>query len=130
MKPSDYQLAIKRTDHNEEGYQTRLVPRLTETRTAQLVHYAIGLSEETGEILGPIKKYIRDGRPIDVQNMKEECGDICWYLGNLLTLLGSSFEEVMQLNIDKLKARYPEGFDEKWGLTRNKEAEAKVLEES
>ncbi len=71
----------------------------------------LGLSGEVGEFNGMIKKWIFNEKPLDVEHAKKEAGDICWYLAMLCESLGWSLDEIMQMNVDKLKARYPEGFD-------------------
>lgn len=48
---------------------------------------------------------------LDIDHAKKEAGDICWYLAMLCESFGWSLDEIMQMNVDKLKARYPEGFD-------------------
>jgi NTP pyrophosphatase (non-canonical NTP hydrolase) len=65
---------------------------------------------ETGEIQDILKKSLIRGVPVDDQHLKEELGDVLWYMAVLLDEIDSSFEEVMQQNIDKLKKRYPDGF--------------------
>lgn len=128
MTPKQFQKEIKRTDHDTHGYHQRFIPRLTEPLTARLLHYSIGIAEESGEILSNIKKYVRDGKPIDRTEVLTEIGDLLWYCGNLLTALDSSFEEVMELNIKKLSVRYPDGFTEAGGLNRDTAMEREVLE--
>lgn len=71
----------------------------------------LGLSGEVGEFNDMIKKWIFHEKPIDIDHAKKEAGDICWYLAMLCESFGWSIDEIMQMNVDKLKARYPEGFD-------------------
>lgn len=71
----------------------------------------LGLSGEVGEFNDMIKKWIFHEKPLDVEHAKKEAGDICWYLAMLCESFGWSLDEIMQMNVDKLKARYPEGFD-------------------
>lgn len=71
----------------------------------------LGLSGEVGEFNDVIKKWIFHEKPLDIEHAKKEAGDICWYLAMLCESFGWNLEEIMQLNIDKLKTRYPEGFD-------------------
>ena len=71
----------------------------------------LGLSGEIGEFNDMIKKWIFHEKPLDVEHAKKEAGDICWYLAMLCESFGWSLDEIMQMNVDKLKARYPEGFD-------------------
>ena len=89
-----------------------------DTDLMRLVHAGMGMSGETGEILDNLKKSVMYGKPLDAKNLKEECGDVLWYMAVMLDQLGSSFEEVMQMNVTKLAKRYPNGFSEKDALAR------------
>lgn len=71
----------------------------------------LGLSGEVGEFNDMIKKWIFHEKPLNVDHAKKEAGDICWYLAMLCESFGWSLDEIMQINVDKLKSRYPEGFD-------------------
>ena len=107
MNNKDYQVwAIKK----ERRYDT-LTSRLN-TRDFRLMHASMGLSGEAGELIDTIKKHIFYNKPLDVKNIKEEAGDILWYIAIILDQVDSSFDEVMKLNQDKLEARYPSGFTE------------------
>ena len=76
---------------------------------ANLLHMAVGASGEAGELLDAIKKHTIYQKPLDLENVKEEAGDILFYLSNILQSVGLSFEEVLQHNIDKLSVRYSSG---------------------
>lgn len=84
----------------------------------RLIHASMGMSGETGEIMDTIKKSLMYGKPIDVQNLKEECGDVLWYMAIMLDELDCSFEEIMEQNVAKLRKRYPKGFTEKDAIAR------------
>ena len=71
----------------------------------------LGLSGEVGEFNDIIKKWIFHEKQLDIDHAKKEAGDICWYLAMLCESFGWSLDEIMQMNVDKLKARYPQGFD-------------------
>ena len=73
---------------------------------------ALGLAGEAGETLDMIKKWIFHGAELDKVHLEKELGDVMWYMAMLCNAFGFSLDEVMQLNIDKLKARYPDGFSE------------------
>ena len=73
---------------------------------------ALGISAEAGEFTEVIKKVFLQGKPYNqetVFHLKRELGDICWYLAQACMALDTNFEEVLQMNFDKLSARYPEG---------------------
>lgn len=71
----------------------------------------LGLSGEVGEFNDMIKKWVFHEKPLDIDHAKKEAGDICWYLAMICESFGWNLDEIMQMNVDKLKARYPEGFD-------------------
>lgn len=76
---------------------------------ANLWHMATGVSGEAGELLDAIKKHVIYQKPLDVENVKEELGDMLFYMSNLMQSVGLSFEEVLQHNVDKLSVRYSSG---------------------
>ena len=76
-----------------------------------ILNACLGLSGEVGEFNDMIKKWIFHEKQFDVDHAKKEAGDICWYLAMLCESFGWSLDEIMKMNVDKLKARYPEGFD-------------------
>lgn len=93
-----------------------------------LLHAAMGIGTEAGELLDAFKRKLFYGKPLDVVNVKEEVGDIMWYIAILLRELDLDFEEILQLNIDKLRARFPDKFTETHALNRDLDAERKILE--
>ena len=75
---------------------------------------AIGISAEGGEFAEIVKKCIFQGKPMDDDaqfHMKRELGDIMWYIAQACIALGISLEDVLDTNIQKLEARYPDGFE-------------------
>jgi NTP pyrophosphatase (non-canonical NTP hydrolase) len=95
---------------------------------ADLIHASMGLVTEAGEFQDMLKKHLFYGRELDTVNLKEEIGDLLWYCAIALNALDADFESVMQTNIDKLKARYPEKFTEKDANSRNLDKEREILE--
>jgi len=78
----------------------------------RLITAALGMGAESGEFTEVVKKIIFQGKPYNEENvfhMKRELGDICWYLAQACMALDTSFDEIMEMNVDKLKARYPGG---------------------
>lgn len=96
--------------------------------TARILHGAIGISTEAGEILDAVKKHIYYGKDLDRVNLAEEVGDVLWYCAILLDQLGMSFEQAMEMNINKLQKRFPEKFSEVKAENRDLESERKGLE--
>ena len=87
------------------------------------VHALFGLMTEVGELVDGYKRAVFYNQPLDTTNVVEKAGDILWYLAILLDVMGVSFEEVMEKNIAKLRARYPEKFTEKKAANRDLENE-------
>lgn len=71
----------------------------------------LGMSGEVGEFNDMIKKWVFHEKELDMEHAKKEAGDILWYVVMLCESFGWNMDEIMQMNVDKLKARYPEGFD-------------------
>jgi NTP pyrophosphatase (non-canonical NTP hydrolase) len=76
---------------------------------AHLVHMAMGVSGEAGELLDAIKKAAIYRKPLDRENVLEECGDLLFYIQGVLNYYSISMEEVIELNRSKLQKRYSEG---------------------
>ena len=70
----------------------------------------LGLSGEVGEFNDMIKKWIFHEKPFDEVHAKKELGDVLWYVAMMCHSFGWDLDEIMQMNVDKLKARYPQGF--------------------
>ena len=80
----------------------------------ELLTASVGLSAESGEFTEVVKKMIFQGKPLTEDNifhMKRELGDICWYLSVACTALNTTLDEVLVMNVEKLSARYPQGFE-------------------
>ena len=80
--------------------------------TERMLTAALGLSAEAGEFTEVIKKIMFQGKPVNEENMfhlKRELGDIMWYFMQACMALDVSPEEIIEMNVDKLKARYPGG---------------------
>jgi NTP pyrophosphatase (non-canonical NTP hydrolase) len=81
----------------------------------------LGLNGEAGEVADHIKKYLFQGHELDKDNLAKELGDICWYIAIMAEGLGYDLETIMQMNIDKLRKRYPRGFEKERSLHREEE---------
>ena len=97
---------------------TALLSRITQldctdsADVARLLTAALGLCAESGEFTEVVKKIVFQGKPYTEENkfhMKRELGDVCWYLAQACMALDTTFDEVIEMNVDKLKARYPGG---------------------
>lgn len=78
----------------------------------------MGLNGESGEAIDLMKKVLFQGHEFNREHMAKELGDIAWYLAVTADALGYNLETVFQMNVDKLKARYPNGFDAARSLCR------------
>ena len=83
-----------------------------------LLNGVMGLCGESGEAIDIVKKWLMQGHELDKAHLAKELGDIAWYLAETATALGLTLEEILQANIDKLRARYPEGFSTEKSLHR------------
>jgi len=105
-----------------------IAERLQDEFTLKILHAAMGMVTEAGELMDAMKKHIIYGKPIDIVNVAEEMGDSFWYQALLAKTLGVTFEQVQEVNIKKLKARYPDKFTEHSALNRDLDNERKILE--
>ena len=76
-----------------------------------LINGVMGLCGESGEVIDLVKKHLHQGHALDREKLIKELGDVCWYVAEIASALDTDLDTVMQKNIDKLRARYPEGFD-------------------
>ena len=83
----------------------------------RLLTGAVGINSEGGEIMEIVKKLVFQGKPWNDEtkyHLKRELGDVIWYVTQCLLALDTSLEEIVEMNIDKLKARYPGGEFDPW----------------
>lgn len=126
MNPIEYQIKCLKT---ESADYEKIKLRLATRRNVRLLHGAMGLETEVGELQDALKKYFFYGKEIDEVNLKEEIGDCLWYISLLCSELKTTFSEIMELNINKLAKRYGIEFNEEGAISRNLEAERYILEE-
>ena len=109
---------VRQTTSPASSDLAALLARIAELETTadadvpRLITAAFGLSAEAGEFTEVVKKIVLQGKPYNADNvfhMKRELGDICWYLSQAFMALDTNFEEILQMNYEKLSARYPEG---------------------
>ena len=91
----------------------------TKGKSDKMEEALFGLAGEVGELCDHYKKYMHQGHDIDYNHMAEEAGDVLWYLAEIADALGLTLEEIARRNIDKLRKRYPDGFDPE--RSRNRE---------
>jgi NTP pyrophosphatase (non-canonical NTP hydrolase) len=83
-----------------------------------LINGVMGLCGESGEAIDIVKKHLAQGHELDREGLIKELGDIAWYLAETAYALDVPLEEVFRRNPDKLKNRYPEGFDPERSIHR------------
>jgi NTP pyrophosphatase (non-canonical NTP hydrolase) len=117
IEPNKYIEFVRQTTSPASSDFAALLARLTELETQdadtpRLLTAAFGMSAEAGEFTEIVKKIFLQGKPYTEENifhMKRELGDLCWYLAQACIALDITFEEVLEMNYEKLSARYPEG---------------------
>lgn len=83
-----------------------------------LINGVMGLCGESGEAIDIVKKHLAQGHALDKEKLAKELGDIAWYLAETATALDLNLEDIFRANIEKLKKRYPEGFDSERSIHR------------
>ena len=83
-----------------------------------LVNGVMGMCGEAGESIDLVKKHLFHGHELNRDKLTEEIGDVAWYLAETCTALGVTLEDVLSKNIEKLKRRYPEGFESSRSINR------------
>jgi NTP pyrophosphatase (non-canonical NTP hydrolase) len=121
MQGAEYQALAMRT--NDKKSTDRLLNKINDLKIGNrgedtpeielggVLNAALGLSGEVGELNDMLKKWVFHKKQLDAEHLKREISDVCWYLALMCDSFEFSFDEIMQINIDKLKTRYPEGFD-------------------
>lgn len=94
-------------EYQAAASRTRVHP---DTSVNLSVKNAMGLAGETGEVVDLLKKHHYHGKPLDVDELRKELGDVLWYLTDLCTEHGLTLADVAAANIAKLQRRYPDGF--------------------
>ena len=83
-----------------------------------LINGVMGLCGESGEAIDIVKKHLAQGHELDTEHLAKELGDIAWYLAETATAIGYDLEDIFQMNIEKLKKRYPQGFSANNSINR------------
>lgn len=99
MSPNEYQKEALRTAPTDIGHMS------------QLLNGVMGLAGESGEAVDLVKKHVFHEHDLDKERLAKELGDVAWYLAVTAYAIGYDLEEILQMNVDKLRKRYPDGFD-------------------
>lgn len=101
-----YQTYATRTQNKTLSYDT------------QIATLGLGIAGEAGEVADLIKKHLGHGHDLDWHKLREELGDVLWYVACLADRFGIKLSEVADANVEKLKRRYPFGFDSERSIHR------------
>ena len=83
-----------------------------------IINCALGLSGESGEVADMIKKHFFQGHDLDRQALAKEIGDVAWYLAVMVSCIDMNLSDVLEMNIEKLQERYPDGFSSEKSINR------------
>ncbi len=83
-----------------------------------LINSAMGLCGESGEVIDLIKKHLFQGHELNKDDLIKELGDVAWYLAEAAYALDVSLDEICLKNIEKLKKRFPKGFESDKSINR------------
>lgn len=122
-------IALVNRNHRRKKYDAERLYQQAALRTVPgdlpperlLLNGLMGLNGEAGEAIDILKKHLFQGHELDTEHMAKELGDVAWYLAVSANAIGYDLETIMQMNVDKLKARYPDGFDAEHSLHRNQD---------
>ena len=105
-------------DANE--YQTLAMTTLNPALDKKdvLINGVMGLCGEAGEAIDIVKKWLAQGHELDKAHLANELGDVAWYLAEVATALDMPLSDILQANLEKLKKRYPDGFDARKSVHR------------
>lgn len=93
--------------------------RTATQKCRDLGNCGLGLTGESGEVADMIKKHLFQGHNLDKRHLANELGDIAWYIAVAAEVIGYDLDTIFQMNIDKLRIRYPTGFDPERSIHRD-----------
>jgi len=100
-------------------YQELSTRTMNENMSFELANYCMGLAGESGEVVDYLKKIVFHGHDLKKKKIVEELGDVLWYVSAIASKLGIELDHVAEVNIEKLKNRYPNGFSKEASINRN-----------
>lgn len=111
-------------------YQERAARTINKSNNIleQRQHALFGMASEVGEIHGIFQKHFQ-GHSINYTELKQEIGDLLWFIAEFCTASGWDMEYIMQMNLDKIERRYPDGFEEKRSVERPEYIQGSIFEE-
>lgn len=106
MTGTEYQKLAMRTNKPEA------------TQKENLINGCLGLAGEAGEVCDIVKKYMFQGHNLETQKIVDELSDVLWYVALTAQGIGCDLDSIMEHNINKLKKRYPNGFEAERSINR------------
>lgn len=106
MTGTEYQKLAMRTNKPEA------------TSEQNLINGCLGLAGEAGEVCDIVKKYMFQGHNLETQKIVDELSDVLWYVALTAQGIGCDLDSIMEHNINKLKKRYPNGFEAERSINR------------
>nr|DAE93115.1 MAG TPA: NTP-PPase-like protein [Caudoviricetes sp.] len=97
-------------EYQQEALRTARLDKFN--RIEQITNGVLGMNGEAGECADLVKKHLFQGHDLDEMHLLKELGDVAWYLAVTAWTLGYDLETVLQMNVEKLRERYPNGFSE------------------
>ena len=116
-----YELVFAAADPlTANDYQKKAMTTLNPALSKQdvLLNGVMGLCGEAGECIDLVKKHLHQGHPLDSEKLAKELGDVAWYLAETAWALDIPLESILRGNLEKLKKRYPQGFDSEKSMNR------------
>ena len=116
-----YELVFAAADPlTANDYQKKAMTTLNPALSKQdvLLNGVMGLCGEAGECIDLVKKHLHQGHPLDSEKLAKELGDVAWYLAETAWALDLPLESILRGNLEKLKKRYPQGFDSEKSMNR------------
>ena len=119
MTINEYQEEAMKTEIGMEHYISKTnVEKMMSSLYPRLFNGLMGLNGEAGEAIDLLKKHIFQGHDLDKEHMAKELGDVAWYLAVSANAIGYDLESIFQMNVEKLRNRYPNGFSPKMSVNR------------
>lgn len=119
MNQEEFTLSVKRTE-SPNFFIEKINPRL--------LHGIFGLATESAELMDAVKKTLFYGKELDIPNIKEEIGDLAYYLFLILDAIEADWDEILTTNVSKLEARFPDKFTSEKAINRDLQKERAILE--
>lgn len=120
MNLSEYQKLAMRTNDGKctERLKCEVNSGYVTPDVGEMLNACLGLAGEVGEINDMVKKAIYHGHDFNTAELFKELGDVMWYVAMMANAFDVSMDFIAEINIDKLKKRYPEGFSEQASINR------------